>query len=122
MVSSSSHLSLLDKVQFAVLGRQGCLAKTLCAASVYGACLEIVFRLQLSALCRQDTDYLHVAKSRSGEWNVMAENPLADTLDTLDSAQSVFPQNNAGVYLPSENTAAFEEVRCRLEKLMQLEN
>ena len=57
----------------------------------------------------------------------MAESPLADTPDNLDTAQSIFPehgfsQNNAGVYMPNENAAALEEVRCRLEKLMQLEN
>ena len=34
---------------------------------------------------------------------------------------STMPHNNAGVYLPNENTAALEELRLRLERLMQLE-
>ena len=34
---------------------------------------------------------------------------------------TTLPHNNAGVYLPSDNAAALEELRLRLERLMQLE-
>lgn len=52
----------------------------------------------------------------------MAEAPVSDASDTSTPYQTMFPQNNAGVYLPSDEAAAFEDMRCRLEKLMQLDN
>ena len=52
----------------------------------------------------------------------MAEAPVSDATDTFTPYQTMFPQNNAGVYLPSDEAAAFEDMRCRLEKLMQLDN
>ncbi len=37
----------------------------------------------------------------------------------LDS--STMPHNNAGVYLPNDSALVLEELRTRLEKLMQIE-
>lgn len=55
-------------------------------------------------------------------WDVMADSPSSDMGDPSASYQTMYPQNNAGVYLPSEDAAALEDMRCRLEKLMQLDN
>ena len=56
---------------------------------------------------------------RSGMWDIMADSSASDIIDT-SASQTAFPQNNAGVYLPNEEAAAFEDMRCRLERLMQL--
>lgn len=68
------------------------------------------------------TDWERSLRLRSGIWDVMAEAPMSDATDTFTPYQTMFPQNNAGVYLPSDEAAAFEDMRCRLEKLMQLDN
>ena len=58
---------------------------------------------------------------RSGIWDVMAEAPASGATDTPTPYHTMLPQNNAGVYLLSDEAAAFEDMRCRLEKLMQLD-
>lgn len=52
-------------------------------------------------------------------WDIMADSSASDIVDT-SASQTAFPQNNAGVYLPNDDAAAYEDMRCRLERLMQL--
>ena len=56
-------------------------------------------------------------------WSVVDES----TEQSSESSQYTFldnstlPHNNAGVYLPNDSVMALEELRSRLEKLMQFE-
>ena len=62
---------------------------------------------------------------RSGKWTVVDDStdttPESSQFQCLDSSAIQQPHNNAGVYLPSDSAAALEELRSRLEKLMQLD-
>lgn len=70
------------------------------------------------------TDWERSLRLRNGLWSVVDESTdQADDVPYpyLDSNTAQQPFNNAGVYLPNESAMALEELRSRLEKLMQLD-
>ncbi|DBB14354.1 TPA: hypothetical protein ACH3X3_004655 [Trebouxia sp. C0006] len=69
------------------------------------------------------TDWERSLRLRNGMWSVIDESAQQTTesaqFSFLDS--STMPHNNAGVYLPNDSVLALDELRTRLEKLMQFE-
>lgn len=74
------------------------------------------------------TDWERSLRLRNGMWSVV-DDSIDESSDLLleSSAQypfldsSTMPHNNAGVYLPNDSVLALEELRTRLERLMQFE-